>query len=319
MNIAATDTPPAAAATSRRVSGLALAFVAASVSGLAIFVNGLAVKQFSDAVVYTTAKNSVAAVLLAGILAAGASRQPRTEPRPPLTSWQWGALLAVGVVGGGGAFALFFEGLARASSVEAAFIQKTLVVWVMVLAVPLLHERIGPLHLGAVALLVAGQALLAGHVGNIRLGTGELMIIGATLIWAGETVLAKRLLESIGSLPLGLARMAIGLVALLSFLAIAGRAGGLWGLSAHQWSLAGLNGAILATYVGTWFTALRRAQAVDVTAVLVFGAVITALLSAGFQAKPLSPNLMGLGLVTVGAALACVAALRRPVPSRLGS
>ena len=51
--------------------------------------------------------------------------------------------LGVGVIGGSVPFVLFFEGLARAEATQASFIQKTLVIWVALLAVPLLRERFG--------------------------------------------------------------------------------------------------------------------------------------------------------------------------------
>jgi len=57
--------------------------------------------------------------------------------------------------------------------------------------------------------------------------------------------------------------------------------------------------------------ALARAQAVDVTAVLVFGAVVTAVLSGAADGLPL--DAFGLALVTVGVAVAAVASLRQPV------
>ena len=63
-------------------------------------------------------------------------------------------LAAVAVVGGSVPFLLFFESLARASSIQAAFIHKTLVVWVTLLAVPLLSKRIGPAHVATIGLLV---------------------------------------------------------------------------------------------------------------------------------------------------------------------
>lgn len=64
-----------------------------------------------------------------------------------------------------------------------------------------------------------------------------------------------------------------------------------------------LTGVILAGYVSTWFAALSRAPAVDVTAVLVVGAVVTALLAAGVRREPLLPQLGWLTLVLVGALL----------------
>src|SRR5262249_45486785 len=95
---------------------------------------------------------------------------------------------AVGVVGGSVPFVLFFEGLSRAEATQAAFIQKTLVVWVALLAVPLLRERVGVPHALAIGLLVAGQAWIAGHAGTIAFGQGEAMILAATLLWAVEVV-----------------------------------------------------------------------------------------------------------------------------------
>ncbi len=110
---------------------------------------------------YTTFKNLVAALL------PRRHRLRRGPPRPagslrPRTASQWRRLGLIGVIGGGVPFLLFFEGLARASSGQAAFIHKTLLVWVALLAVPFLAERITAVHLGAMALLVAGQAYLTG-------------------------------------------------------------------------------------------------------------------------------------------------------------
>ena len=47
-----------------RTTGVALAFVTACISGVSIWVNGRGVAHFSDATVYTTAKNMVAGVVL---------------------------------------------------------------------------------------------------------------------------------------------------------------------------------------------------------------------------------------------------------------
>jgi drug/metabolite transporter (DMT)-like permease len=296
---------------STRATGIALAFVTALISGVAIFVNGHAVRNFGDATVYTTAKNAVAGLLLVG-LALPVLSGPR-EGRLPRTRPQWAGLLAVAVVGGSIPFVLFFEGLARAEATQAAFIQKTLVVWVALLAVPLLHERLGAAHFAAIALLIVGQATLAGEAGTVAWGTGETLIIAATLLWAVEVVIAKWLLAGIDSRVLGASRMAFGTVVLLGWIAFSGRAGDLAALDGGQWGWALLTGLILAGYVTTWYAALARAQAVDVTAVLVFGAVITALLSRFVDGVAF--DLAGVVLVTLGAGIVAVAGRRRPMPA----
>jgi drug/metabolite transporter (DMT)-like permease len=295
---------------STRATGIALAFVTALISGVAIFVNGHAVRHFGDATVYTTAKNAVAGVLLLA-LAAPLLGGPRSEV-PTIRKHRLG-LAAIAVIGGSVPFVLFFEGLARAEATQAAFIQKTLIVWVALLAVPLLHERLGWPHLAAIALLVAGQAWLVGDAGTLAFGSGEALIIAATLLWAVEVVVAKKLLADLDSRLLGAARMALGTVVLLGWVLISGRADELFSLSSDQWSWALLTGLILAGYVATWFAALARAQAVDVTAVLVFGAVVTAVLSRA--ADGVAFDLGGVILITAGALIVALVGVRRREPA----
>jgi hypothetical protein len=63
--------------------------------------------------------------------------------------------------------------------------------------------------------------------------------------------------------------------------------------------------------VATWYAALARAQAIDVSAVLVFGALVTAFLSGTVDGKAVS--VLGVALVAAGSAVIAVMALRRPV------
>lgn len=299
---------------STRATGIALALATATISGFAVFLNGYAVKRFEDATAYTTAKNGVAAVLLillAVPVLTRAGSEGAAAPRPR-TRRHWLGLVAVGVVGGSVPFVLFFEGLSRASSTEAAFIHKTLVIWVALLAVPLLGERLSWAHWAAIALLIAGQAVLVGDAGTVTVGSGELMIFGATLLWSVEVVVVKRLLASLAAPTLAAARLGIGLVVLLGFVVLSGRWDELTGYGTEQWGWALLTGVILTGYVATWYAALARAQAVDVTAVLVLAAIVTALLNAGYAAASL--DVLGLGLIAAGGALIALRALR-PTPA----
>ena len=71
-----------------RVAGIVLAFAAAIVSGVSVFVNGYGTKRFPSATVYTTAKNLVAALLLVGIATVAHRARPATPvPRMSATSW----------------------------------------------------------------------------------------------------------------------------------------------------------------------------------------------------------------------------------------
>jgi drug/metabolite transporter (DMT)-like permease len=300
--------PTSPRATRRR--GVLLALATAVISGVAVFTNSYGVKAFGDPAVYTTAKNLVAAAVL-GVLLIGASARRPAEGFTRPTGWgQWAALAVVAVIGGSVPFLLFFQGLARVSSPNAAFIQKTLVVWVALLAVPLLQERVGLWHVAAIGLLVWGQAVIGGGVTGIGAGPGEAMILAAALLWSAEIIVVKRLLRSLSPLTVGTARMGLGVALLVCYTLATTPWGTLAGIGWHQWSWALLTGLILAAYVATWFAALARAPAVDVTAILVLGAIITALLQAGVQGVPLRPQALGLVLIAAGCAVALGLALR---------
>jgi drug/metabolite transporter (DMT)-like permease len=288
-----------------RRTGLLLALATACISGVAVFLNSYGVKAFGDATTYTTAKNVTAALVLAALIGAMSASRTGTVLTRPSRPGQWAGLAVVGVFGGAIAFVLFFEGLALASAVDAAFLQKTLLVWVALLAVPLLGERLGALQVSAIAFLMLGQIGLAGGTTTI-LGRGQLMVLGATLLWAAEMIIAKKLLADLSSWTVGLTRMGIGSVVLVAWTLIRGDGGALTSLTGNQWMWVLGTGVILAAYVSTWFAALSRAPAVDVTAVLVIGAVITALLAAAVNGKPLVPQLGWVALVLVGTVLVAV-------------
>lgn len=300
---------------STRTTGIALAFLTAMISGVSIYVNSLAVKHFTDQTVYTTAKNAIAGLLLLLVLWVVRRRATPSRRRTlPPAHVAAPALLALAIVGGSVPFVLFFEGLARAQATQAAFIQKTLVIWVAILAVPILRERFRFPHALAIALLVAGQAWLVGSAGRVAFGQGEAMILAATLLWAIEVIYVKRLLESYDSHLLAAARMALGTVLLLIWLALTGKLSALTVLTSEQWRWVALTGVLLTGYVGTWYAALARAQAIDVTAVLVFGAVITALLAGTAGSAPIS--VPGVLLIVAGSALIALTAIRTPAGVR---
>lgn len=295
--------------TSTRRTGLLLALTTAGISGVAVFLNGYGVRAFGNATAYTTAKNVVAALVLLAVVAAGGRAGARLTR--PSSRREWVGLGLVAVIGGSVPFVLFFEGLARASSAQSAMIHKTLLVWVALLAVPLLGERLTAWHGIAFLLLVVAQVGLVGGVPS-ALASGELMILAATLLWSVEVVLAKRLLAGLSSWTLGVARMAGGSVVLVVWSAVQGHLAGLGAVDAAGWGWVLLTGLILAGYVATWFGALARAQAVDVTAVLVLAAPITAVLAAVVDGTSLGPQALWLLMVVAGAALVSRQVWTRP-------
>jgi drug/metabolite transporter (DMT)-like permease len=272
---------PATGTRSSQSRGLRLALLAAVVSGVAVYVNGQAVRRFPSPTVYTTGKNLIAGAVLV-CFALLMRRWSQVERRSePIAGSAVAGLGAVAVIGGAVPFVLFFEGLAQATSSDAAFIHKTLVVWVALLAVLVLGETLTVFHVAAVALLVLGQVMLAGGVGSIRPGAGEAMILLATLCWAVELLLVKRLVVSVPSTTVAAARIAGGAVLLIVWVAVTGRLDSLVSLTASQLAWLMLTGSLLSVFVSVWFAAVAKAQVVDVAAILVPGAVITGLLQVG--------------------------------------
>jgi len=316
------------------IPGVLVAGITALISGLSVFVNSYGVHAIRAPAVYTTAKNLVATVVLAGC-ALGAWRVRRRWPssaaarfvsveredavpvarrraRGPRRVLPWLGLAYVGTVGGGLAFVLFFDGLADTTATPAAFGRDTLVIWVAILAVPFLHERMHWWNWAAIALLVGGEVVVAGGVGHLAPSRGQLLVLSASALWALEVVVAKLLLRQVAPASLSLIRMGVGAIALLGYLAASGSLRALPSLDATQVGWAILTGLLLAAYVGTWMTALARARGLDVTSILVGSALVTALLQAAAGTSSLAPRAVGLTLVTIGAGTVVWMGLRRP-------
>ncbi len=302
------------------MSGLLVAGMTAVISGISVFANSYGVHHVPSPSVYTTGKNLVAFLFLgAGTLAAIAwTRRRSTVGGDMAARWvsapvgiapgtrstlTWLGLAYVGIIGGGLAFVLFFNGLARTTATPAAFLHDTLVIWVVLLAGPFLHEKAARWNIAAIALLVGGEVALSKGIGHLAWVSGTSLVLAATLLWAVEVVVAKRLLAGIAPATLSLVRMGVGSAALLAYLAVEGSLGSLFALNRGQLGWVLFTGLLLAGYVGTWMTALSRARAIDVTSILVASALITAALQALAGTQPLAPEWLGLALITAGTAL----------------
>jgi drug/metabolite transporter (DMT)-like permease len=290
-----------------RAMGLLLAAATATISGVSVFLNATAVKHVPDAAVFTTLKNTVAVVVLLGLAwVAVKPAEVRAIGRNDRAT-----LGLIGVLGGGVAFLLFFSGLAMASAPSAAFIHKTMFIWVALMAGPFLAERLGWAPIAALGALLLGQAIILPPLG-ITWGAGETLIAAATLLWAVEVVLAKRVLGRVRSPIVGVARLGIGLVVLVGFLVASGRIMGVVQLDLAGWAWVAATGVLLSGYVATWLAALRRAPATEVTSILVLGAVFTGILTAisrGMLPEPVTG--VGYALVAIAVAGLAVAGSRR--------
>jgi drug/metabolite transporter (DMT)-like permease len=302
------------------VPGVYVAAATAMVSGVSIFVNSYGVKSVSSPAVYTTAKNIVATATLMIIWSLG-TRVRRRRGASPVTQHRsqrdivtsrapvaqrmrrYLSLAYVGVVGGGLAFVLFFNGLARSQPDASAFWRDTLLPWVALLGVIFLKERIRWWNVLAIALLVAGEIAVTGGVGHLGGQPGELDVLASSVLWALEVVVAKSLLRDMSPTTVSTVRMGVGAVTLLVFVGVSGHSSALLELNSRQLMWVGVTGALLALYVATWMTALSRARAVDVTSVLVASALVTWILQTLVGTASSTPPIIGLVFIATGALL----------------
>lgn len=277
----------------------AFALITAVISGTNNFLTKIAVTAVKDPIVYTMLKNAIVAAFLIGIiLMLGKWREIIS-----LTRGHMVRLLAIGAIGGSVPFALFFTGLMKTSALNAGLIHKTLFVWVLLLAMPFLKERFSWVQWVGVGTLFAANFVVGGFIG-FNFNMGELMVLGATLLWAVENVIAKIALRDISSITVAGARMIIG--SLILFIVVLGKGSTvpLSTLSFEQWGWTVLTSVLLLGYVLTWYTALKHAPATYVAALLVPATLVTNALSAIFITHTLNGiQLTQMALLAAGSAL----------------
>lgn len=274
--------------------GLILALIAAFISGISIFINKFAVGAIKQPLVFTTFKNTgVALFVLLFLTATGKLKNFKKLLKKDIRT-----LLLIGIIGGSLPFYLFFTGLSMIPAVNGAIIHKTLVLWVGLLASRYLKEKLSKLGWIAVITLLVSNILVGGFRG-FELSMGEMYVLLATVFWAIETILVKKVLPSVDPEILLGARMGIGSIILLTMSAIIypSELATVFDLSANKifWILATM--ITFTLYFVYWYRGLKLISATSATAVLVFATLITNALSAVFVTHTLNSSLIAQSLL----------------------
>jgi len=169
--------------------GMLLILGTALISGFAVFLGKFGVSVINP-YIFTGLKNIIVALLAVSWLL----MMKDWRVLKNLSKKQWFLLSMVGLVGGSIPFLLFFKGLSLTAPAQAAFIHKTMFIYIALLAAIFLKEKISRGY------LVAGLGLILGNILLLRLiphqfGLGDLLVFVATLFWAGENVISKYLLK----------------------------------------------------------------------------------------------------------------------------
>lgn len=260
----------------RRITGrrgIILILATAVISGFSIFINKFGVKGV-DPYLFTWLKNTLVAIFLVGLILG----VKEFEELKKLRRKDWLLLSAIGLIGGSVPFLLFFKGLSLTTGANASFIHKTMFVYVVILAMLFLKEKIDRRVLLAAALLLLGNALFL-KVLPFGSRPGDLLVFAATLLWAGENVLSKYALRTISPRVVAFGRMGIGSFFILLFLITTGRIGAIAAVTPAHLGWIAVTSIFLFGYVTTWYVGLRRLKASAATSILLLGGPITALLT----------------------------------------
>jgi drug/metabolite transporter (DMT)-like permease len=248
--------------------GILFASLTAVISGISIFTNGIFVTRI-DPLMFVVLRNSLVAILLTFLifLSPHAFAQLRTLSRN-----QWLRLLIIGTIGGGIPFALFFTGLSKIGATNANIINKSLFLWIAILAVPYLKEKLHWIQLIGYGVIFYATFFLGGTYQFIS-SVGVWMVLGATFLWSVEYVIAKKALKDTSCEVITWGRMVFGLPYLFAAVVLAG---GIHVQLQGQIILPiVVSGVLLTGYMYSWYTALSKAPATMVSSVLVLAPVVT--------------------------------------------
>jgi drug/metabolite transporter (DMT)-like permease len=286
-------------------NGILLALTTAVVSGISIFSNSIFVAS-GDPVVFAFLRNSVVAILVTIILVyRGNFASFRT-----LTKKDWGMLLGIGVIGGGIPFALFFSGLSMIGAVNGNIIQKSLFIWVAILALPILKEKLTKFQIAGYLALFIGLFVAGGTI-HVSLTTGSFLVLTATIMWAIEHIIAKIALRRISVTLVTWSRMVFGLPCLFIALMMTGKIPLLIPALYVSWTPLVVSSVHLTIYMGVWYRAMKYVPVTLVSSILVFAPVVTMILGSTLLQKAISSGqILTSAFLTIGLLMITTSALR---------
>jgi drug/metabolite transporter (DMT)-like permease len=285
-------------------AGTILAILTAIISGISIPLNKIFVVEMEPAV-FTAVRALIIGLIF---LAFAAYSSKKAKSRFKKVPWKF--LVAIGIIGGGLAFLLYFTGLSLTTSSRAAFLHKTLPIYTTVLAFIFLKERVSRRQsLGLLAMLFGAFLLVSAQIrpaefwANPQLG--DMFVLLAAMLWGVENVLAKyALIKDESNLVVSFARMLIGSLFLFAAVFALGKAGSLLALSPGQLSNVLISTGLLFGYVFCYYWSIKLINVSKASALLLIAPVITLLIGVYVFGEPLPWfQRIGSALILLGAFL----------------
>ncbi|MAG39087.1 hypothetical protein CMO90_03270 [Candidatus Woesearchaeota archaeon] len=275
--------------------GFLLVLLTAIISGVSIFLNSFGVKGINP-FIFTGMKNFIVGMLLLSIIL---SFKYFNELKN-LKRKDWQDLILIGFIGGSIPFLLFFKGLQLINGVQAAFVHKTMVVWVVFLSMFLLKEKLDKKIVFGAMLLLTGNFLML-KLSSFDLSFGLLLVFLATVFWSFEIILSKKVLKRLSGNIVALGRMFFGALFISIFLISTGQISLVLDLGLSQIAWICLTSLFLLGYVMTFYNGLKLVSASSAVAILSLGSVITTILKLVFLDAVVSfSQITGMMLLVVG-------------------
>jgi len=280
------------------IRGTLLILLTAIISGIAIVANKFFVVKI-DPLLFTATR-----ALLIGIIFFVISLYiSKSTKQKKFNKANWGYLLAIGLIGGSFAFWLFFTGLRLTTAGRAAFLHKTLPIYATIFAIIFLKEKISKKQFLALIVMLIGLAIMESSKLSIDLRNGDLLVLAATILWAIENTLSKKvMLDKESNWVVTFSRMFFGSLILFAIIFLTGKFNLLLSLTMHQIIYIAISGTFLFLYVLTWYWGLKYINLSKASTILLIAPVISLILGViWLQEQVLTLQLIGSALILIGA------------------
>lgn len=284
------------------IKGTIFAIIAAIISGFSIPLNKIFVVNL-DPTVFTAVRSVIIGIAFFFIVSYRSKFSYKIFKK---VSWKY--LISIAIIGGSFAFLLFFNGLKLTTAGRGALLQKTLPLYVTVLAFLFLKEKISRKYLYAMLLMFIGT--LAIYFTQINItelwsnpSLGDILIISATFLWAVENVIARKAMKKgENNFIVSFARMFFGGLIMFGFVVLFGKFDLILSMSVQQMTNILISTIILFSYVLFWYWSIKIINVSKASSFLLLSPAISLLVGTLFLGEPVPLiQIIGSMLILIGA------------------
>lgn len=223
------------------------------------------------------------------------------EKRSALAAKDWSILAALGFTGGGVHVAMQWLGLHYTTATSGILYLSTSPIFILLMAAPLLGERIGLRQWGGVLISFSGVALIAtqGNVRGMSFNIGDMLALASMVMWAGYTILLRLRRDPLDTIELLVMVCGFGMLFMLPWLAVENPKVALSPAGAMAVLYTAI-GSLLLAYIG-WSYVVKRLGAARAGVTLHLMPAFGVILSAIFLAEyPGWYHFTGMTLILLG-------------------